>query len=635
MPEDLASAKLVVVSGGLSGEVFALGGNEVTFGRDASNTIGFPDPALSRRHCTFSRATEGWNLRDLGSSNGTFVNGIQITDHALSDGDRIGLGDSVLLYVRASAAAQPRVEMQDSEALAPTREIALEDALYLQRHPEAAAGGSGIEQGLRALLRISTVINSIRHDDDLHRELLNLLFETVPAEDGAVLILQPDGDLKVATTRSARCGEPVRVNRATVQRALTESAGILSREPDTSENSWSAQGPVFANLRSILCVPIAVRDQRFGAIYLAALTGRTFSEDHLQLATAVARIAATAVENVGHFATLEREADRLRADLQTAHNMLGESAAIRRVYDVIARVARTDTTALIIGETGTGKELVARAIHENSPRARRPFVAINCAALTESLLESELFGHERGAFTGAVAQKKGRLELAENGTVFLDEVGELAPTLQGKLLRVLQEREFERVGGTRPIKVDIRIISATNRNLGAEAMAGRFREDLYFRLNIVSIHMPPLRERRDDIPLLARHFLQRYARKSGRRVTGFSPEAMRCLMAYEWPGNVRELENAIERAVVLGSTKDVLLDDLPESIVEAALLPTPSGAADLHAAVLDTKRHAVLDAFRRAGRNYTEAARLLGVHPNYLHRLIRNLDLKPALEAES
>jgi Nif-specific regulatory protein len=318
--------------------------------------------------------------------------------------------------------------------------------------------------------------------------------------------------------------------------------------------------------------------------------------------------------------------------------MVGESPAARRVYDRVARVARADSTVLITGETGTGKELAARAIHLNSRRARRPFIAINCAALTESLLESELFGHERGAFTGAIGLKKGKLELADGGSLFLDEVGELAPGLQAKLLRVLQEREFERVGGTRSIQVDVRILSATNRTLSAEVAAGRFREDLYFRLNVVGIEMPALRDRRDDIPLLARHFLAKSAKKCGRRLIGISRPAMACLSAYEWPGNVRELENAIERAAVLGATEEITPEDLPETIIESArgsAAAPPAAADDIHTTVVETKKRAIVSAFRKAGRNYTETARLLGVHPNYLHRLIRNLRLKSQLETES
>ncbi|MBV8732619.1 MAG: sigma 54-interacting transcriptional regulator, partial [Acidobacteriia bacterium] len=290
--------------------------------------------------------------------------------------------------------------------------------------------------------------------------------------------------------------------------------------------------------------------------------------------------------------------------------------------------AGTDSTVLIWGESGTGKELVARAIHTNSSRAGRPFVAINCAAITETLLESELFGHEKGAFTGAVSQKKGKLEVGNGGTVFLDEVGELAMPLQAKLLRVLQEREFERLGGTRPIKLDVRLIAATNRDLQEAARTGTFRPDLYYRLNVVSVRMPSLRERRPDIPLLANYFAMRFSEKLKRRVTSISEKAMACLLHYDWPGNVRELENAIERALVLGSTAMILPEDLPDAIVEESHAAGRATTA-LHDGLRQAKKEMIERAIEQAGGNYTEAAGLLGVHPNHLFRLIRTLELKP------
>jgi Nif-specific regulatory protein len=274
--------------------------------------------------------------------------------------------------------------------------------------------------------------------------------------------------------------------------------------------------------------------------------------------------------------------------------------------------------------------LVARAIHRGSSRAAKPCVAINCAALAESLLESELFGHEKGAFTGAIAQKKGKLEVAEGGTVFLDEIGELAPLLQAKLLRVLQEREFERVGGTRTIKLDVRLITATNRDLEGEVKKGTFREDLFYRLNVVSLRMPPLRERREDIALLASYFASKYAKRANRAVLGISPQARTCLTNYDWPGNVRELENAIERAVVLGSSELILPEDLPESVLDRAT-PADVTMTAFHDSIRESKKQLILSAFDQAGGNYTEAARLLGLHPNYLHRLIRNLNIKQLL----
>jgi transcriptional regulator with GAF, ATPase, and Fis domain len=298
---------------------------------------------------------------------------------------------------------------------------------------------------------------------------------------------------------------------------------------------------------------------------------------------------------------------------------------------MVSRVAPRDTSVLILGESGTGKELVARALHADSTRASRPFVAINCAALTETLLESELFGHEKGSFTGAVAQKKGKLEIAEGGTVFLDEAGEMSPPLQAKLLRVLQQREFERVGGTRTLRLDVRLIAATNRDLAAEVKRGAFREDLYHRLNVVAIRVPPLRDRAEDIPALARHFLERAAARCGRRVTDLSPEAERHLVSYSWPGNIRELENAIERAVVLGQSDQVLAEDLPETVLDAAPVTTDNDGA-LQSSVSDAKRKLILDAWREAGGDHNLAAEILKVHPNSLRRLIRNLGMRGILD---
>jgi Nif-specific regulatory protein len=324
---------------------------------------------------------------------------------------------------------------------------------------------------------------------------------------------------------------------------------------------------------------------------------------------------------------LEGENQRLRADSEIKHSMIGESPIMLAVYQLIAKVATTETTVLIRGESGTGKELAAHAIHQNSPRVAQPFVAINCAALADTLIESELFGYERGAFTGAIAQKKGKLEVANGGTVFLDEVGELSPLLQAKLLRVLQEREFERVGGTRPLKVDIRLLAATNKDLEQAVKAGAFRSDLYYRLNVVSLRMPPLREHSADIPLLAKYFAVKYSGKCKRKIMGLAPETLATLSSYDWPGNVRELENAIERAVVLGSTERILPEDLPEIILEKQST-TDAAVPKYHEAVNQAKKQIILRALAQAQGDYAETAKLLGIHTNNLHRLIRSMELK-------
>ena len=315
------------------------------------------------------------------------------------------------------------------------------------------------------------------------------------------------------------------------------------------------------------------------------------------------------------------------------HDMVGGGPRMREIFQFVGKAAPTDSTVLIRGESGTGKELVARAIHRNSSRAGQRFLAINCAALAETLIESELFGHEKGAFTGALVRKQGKLEMADRGTLFLDEVGELPLAFQTKLLRVLQEREFERVGGTQPIKVDVRILAATNRDLESAVASGDFRKDLYYRLNVVSLAMPALRDHREDIPMLARYFTAKHGKHVKRRLAGLSPEAIACLEAYDWPGNVRELENAIERAIVLGTTELIIPEDLPEAVLDAPAASEAIGG--YHQTVKEEKKRAILAALGRTGGSFTEAAKLLGVHPNYLHRLVRNLDLKEAVQKVS
>lgn len=381
-------------------------------------------------------------------------------------------------------------------------------------------------------------------------------------------------------------------------------------------------------VRSLLCVPLTVFQKVIGCIYLDTTSPtRRFDREHLELVASIAGISAVALENARRLLWLEQENLRLAAEINLQHNMVGESAAMKEVYRFLSRVAPTEATVLIGGESGTGKELVARAIHRNSPRANRPFVAINCAAIPEGLLESELFGYERGAFTGAVGQKKGRLEMAEGGVVFLDEIGELAPSLQVKLLRVLQEREVERLGGSRPIAVDIRLIAATNKDLADAVKTRAFREDLYYRLNVVSVVVPPLRERPEDIAILAEYFVSKFAAKCKVKAKKISPEAVARLMNYDWPGNVRELENAIERALVLGVSDAIQPEDLPESVLERDVA-FGAQEAKYHTAVKQLKRQLILTALEEAKGNYTEAARILGVHANYLHRLVRNLNLR-------
>ena len=464
-----------------------------------------------------------------------------------------------------------------------------------------------------ATLRICSLLHSVRAmyaarsssavRAIFEKHLLAIILELIPAERGAIIL---DGHA------SREC------DAALVERVMAERAALAG----------------VAGRRQVLLAPLLIRGEAAGAIYLEGPDDAPpFEEAHLLSLTAVAEVASLAIENAFQLEWLQDEVARLERDLNLDHDLVGESTRMKELRERIARVAHSDTTVLITGESGTGKEVVARTLHRNSARATHPFIAINCAALTESLLESELFGHEKGAFTGAIAQKRGRLECGEGGTVFLDEIGEMPINLQAKLLRVVQSREFERVGGTRSIRLDVRVIAATNRNLEEAIRHGLFRADLFYRLNVVSLRTPPLRECVEDIVALATRFAMRFGEKCGRRSAGISPEARALLRGYDWPGNVRELENAIEHAVVMGAGDIIRAEDLPESLREKGSAGELAETGALQEAINAAKRAAVRRAFERAKNDHTEAARLLGVHPNYLYRLIRNMDLQPLLKS--
>jgi DNA-binding NtrC family response regulator len=335
------------------------------------------------------------------------------------------------------------------------------------------------------------------------------------------------------------------------------------------------------------------------------------------------------VNQAARLRQLEIENRRLREELSRppgfAH-LTGSSQALERVLKQARSVAATSATVLLSGENGTGKEMLARAIHQESPRASGPFVAVSCAALPEALIESELFGHEKGAFTNATQSHKGRFELADGGTLFLDEIGDLSAAVQVKLLRVLQEREFERVGGTKTLPVDIRLIAATNRDLEKEVAQGRFRQDLFFRLNVVPLVLPPLRERPDDIPILAAHFAAKSAQKYGQPTPELEPALVEVLLDYPWPGNVRELENLIERLVVLSSSSTLGLEFVPEKMLRVLPGTTPGDESTLEGAIEALKRRMIKAALQSEG-NKVAAAKKLGISRSYLHRLINEFDL--------
>jgi two-component system, NtrC family, response regulator HydG len=619
--------RLTAIAGRLKGAVFSIEDFPVVIGRETAATLCLADASVSRRHTQIEKENDEFVILDLESLNGTFINDVPIKRRILQHGDRVRIGDSqflFLLHESDTAALSTTIQFDDQAppASGSTLQIKFNDALYL------------MARDLSALMKISTTINAIRGVEELRKTLIELLFEVVPAERGAILLTSEhvkNDELEFASVfalhRHRGADQSIKISR-TITRAVLQKRESILIANQSAAPTLQSESLVRDHPHSILCVPLIMLDRPLGVIYLDTREPDVdFDKDHLQLVTAIAAISAVAIENARHIEWLVSENKRLIADFDIEHNLVGESEAVREVLQFISKVAPTDSTILLFGESGTGKELAARAIHQNSKRADKPFMAVNCAALAESLLESELFGHEKGSFTGALAQKKGRLEVAEGGTVFLDEIGELSPALQVKLLRVLQEREFERVGGTKAIKLDIRIITATNKNLEEAVKQGTFRQDLYYRLNVVSLEMPPLRKRPEDIPLLSNYFAAKYGKKCNRRVMGIAPQAQARLVGYDWPGNVRELENAIERAVVLGTTERILPEDLPESILESASIVSEP-ATKYHEAVTQTKKQIILSAMAQANGTFTEAAKTLGVHPNYLHRLIRNLNLK-------
>lgn len=631
--------RLLVIAGPSKDSTIPLPEGEATIGRDPTSMVAIGDPSVSRKHCLLRREDGRFQIKDLDSRNGTLVNGQQIKEQWLRHGDEIATGDSVFLFLTEDeerAAPPSRIEFDEGQVSTDTKIIYPKDVVYLQpdRLLRELPPTSQVARNLSGLLKISRVVHAIRDLEELQAQLLDLIFEIVPAGRGAILLgdgSSPEFSSLYARTRHRGQPQLVRVSRTVTRRVMKEDIAILGVDVSASDSLREVESLAASQVRSLLCVPLSVFERMVGCIYLDSTNvANRFQEDHLQLMAAVAGISAVALDNARRLQWLEQENQRLTLEVRQEQSLVGESARMKEIFQFLARVGPAESTVLIEGESGTGKELAARALHRNSHRNGKPFVAINCAAIPETLLETELFGHERGAFTGATTQKKGRFEVADGGVVFLDEIGELAPALQVKLLRVLQEREFERVGGTHPIKIDVRLVAATNRNLEEAVRKNEFRQDLYYRLAVMRLTMPPLRERREDIPMLARHFIQKDAKRCKVKAKPISREAMAALINYEWPGNVRELENAIERALVMGSSDMVLLEDLPESLLEQTP-PEEMHEGHYHSSVKELKKQLILGAVEQTRGNYVEAAGILGVHPNYLHRLIRNLGLKDEL----
>jgi transcriptional regulator with GAF, ATPase, and Fis domain len=608
--------KLIVLQGPVSGQVFPVPPEGLTFGRELDNSVSIPDVAVSRHHCTIRPVPgDAVEITDHGSRNGTFVNGLPIQVRALAHGDEIGVGRSRFLFLTSTPDDLSLGSIRLDGGAPDTRSLVLlrpEECQYLQ--PDAALRSAGPEprapEAWRILLKLAMVLRPAEGPPAVARDLLTLLFETLPAEAGAVWI----EDESFACHRDPADRAEIEVSSPVIQRVRDTGVSALARR----------QG------RAILAAPIVTCERTVGVLYLhSAQGGPGFDAAHLQLVTAAGVLCGPAIDHARRFDEMRNR--NLTLELAGAsQDLVGSTAPMRELFQRVARVAVSDATVLITGETGTGKELVARAIHRNSRRSQGPFVAVNCAAFAGGPLESELFGHERGAFTGAVALKKGRIELAAGGTLFLEEVAELPLGLQPKLLRVLQEREFDRLGSTCSLRADVRVIAAASRDLGAAVEAGDFREDLLHRLNVVPLRTPPLRERPEDIRHLARHFVAEFTRQFRADVEGISDAALQRLTVYDWPGNVRELRNAIERAVVLSPGGMILPEDLPESVLESAAgSPEPSRYIE---SVNAGKRQMILAALEQAGGSFAEAARALGLHPNSLHRTVRNLGIRDAVD---
>jgi len=487
------------------------------------------------------------------------------------------------------------------------------------------------------LIEINTLINSEYSDG---KELLRTIIESatrlMEAEASSLLLVNPENN-KLYFEISLGTKGP-EVQRFSLNMGEGIAGWVAANNRSLIVNDVESDSRFYADIskkinfptKSILAVPMRIKERCVGVIEIInKIDGGNFSEEDLEWLEIFATQAAISVQNSRSLQKVQEEITLLQDEIQTDkgyHTFIGESKAIREKLEITLRAAKTDSSVLLLGESGVGKELFAEQIHLHSPRSNNPLIRVNCAALPENLLESELFGHVKGAFTGASSDRRGRFELADRGTIFLDEIGDLPLNLQVKLLRVIQHRVFERVGGAEPIKVDVRIIAATNKDIEAEVESGRFRADLYYRLNVLPIYIPPLRERRDDIPILADFFLKRFNREIKKQIIGFAPEAMEVLLSYSWPGNVRELENAIERAVVITQSDTIspdlfVMDQISERAEDAY------NGRSLKEAVNIFKKHYIRQTLDMNRWNQTKTAILLGIQRTYLSRLIKELNI--------
>lgn len=678
-------AYLVVREGANWSDVYRLvPGKTATIGRAPSNQIVLKSERCSRHHAEVSFNEGRWCLRDLNSRNGTCVGELRISGpHRLSSGDLVSIGGLQLAFVRDLSEALPSAgptgdaaeesgltqDGLDSQPLTFTERPT--DSVYepttithrrgtsrflAESEPESLAHPR-VSRELAQLYRLALEMGASTDQKTLAEVVLNGLFEGTQADSGAILLLRTPvsenaeaGDLQVVASKSSRSHSYHMISTYLSEFVLREKEAVLARDvgDDSRLIVRDSLGKIHAT--SVICAPIRRRNEVFGLVHVyATLEESPLDPDDLEFTLAVADQLAVALEALrrqqelaADLTQMRDQNAQLRAQLQVESELVGTSPALGEVSERIARVAPSAATVLIRGESGVGKELVARAIHFSSPRHRGAFICLNCAALSETLLESELFGHEKGAFTGATDRKVGKFEAATNGTILLDEIGEMGPHMQAKFLRVLERHPFERVGGTVPIQVDVRVVAATNQNLEKAVREGRFRRDLYFRLRVVEILVPPLRERREDIAILAEHFLDRFRQETGRRIQGFTPAALARLTDYDWPGNVRELKNVVERAVVLArgpvlDVDDVLLSDLfPLSSTAIPALGSESGQDAYRPIPLaDLEREQIAAVLEANNWNKSQSSGILGIERSTLDRKIKRYRIVRAKESSA
>ena len=489
------------------------------------------------------------------------------------------------------------------------------------------------ESPIACMKEITTWVSSVLDLDRLLELIIDTATGIMEAKASSLLLLDRKSRKLYFKVATGEKGEEVRKYEINMGQGI---AGFVAEKgeplliPDVrKDHRWYKQisESIGFETRSIACVPMKMGNEIIGVVEIIDKEdGSPIQEGDMKLLTVFADLASMAISNAQKIDQVKRENRDLKEEIGNKYQIIGESKSLEKVVSDAFKVANSKTSTLISGESGTGKELLARLIHRAGPRKHRPMIILNCAALPESLLEAELFGYEKGAFTGATDRKIGKFELADGGTLFMDEIGEMSPGMQAKLLRVLQEGLFYRVGGNVPISVDVRVISATNKDIAKEITEGKFREDLFYRLNVVQLHMPALRERKEDIPLLARHFLDIFEKERGLPGLTISENAMEKIREYDWPGNVRELGNALERAVVMGNHHEILPEDLPISEPKINY-PAMTAGLTLKEAVDGFKKEFIAINLKHTGGNRSKAAKSMDIQRTYLSRLIAKYNL--------